>query len=107
LSLALASVIKTIERQLVAHIGGNPSAVAGGLIGRALRLGTCVELLNEKALTAGAMSERNSRKVGMDHSLRRTLATLRLKATPPIQTSFPEPIGRECVFALGIAIMGS
>ena len=65
---------------LTEHVGGSPSAVQRVLIGRAAKLALHCELMDEKALTAGDMSERDSRQyVCWSNALARTLSTLGLK----------------------------
>lgn len=66
---------------LVKHVGGSPSAVQKALIGRAAKLALHVELMDERSLAAGGMSERDSRQyLAWSNSLNRCLAQLGLKA---------------------------
>ena len=69
---------------LVGHVGGAPSAVERALIARAARLALYVELMDERSLPTGQMSERDARqRLAWENTLRRTLVALGLKGAAP------------------------
>lgn len=91
-----ALFIHRYEKQLERHIGGAPNAVQHALIGRAARLALYIEMMDQRALSAGEMSERDSRQyLAWSNCLRRTLATLGLDAAPSKQPSLAELMANE------------
>ena len=72
--------LRAYEKMLAQHVGGKPSAVQKALIGRAAKLALHLELMDERTLTAGDMSERDSRQyLAWSNSLSRALSLLGLK----------------------------
>jgi hypothetical protein len=73
--------LRAYEAMLIAHVGGSPSAVQRALIGRAAKLALHCELMDEKALTAGGMGERDARQyVCWSNALARSLSALGIKS---------------------------
>jgi hypothetical protein len=80
-----ARLLAARRAELIAHIGGEPSAVQKVLIERAARLMLFVELMDREALEAGTMSERNSRQyLAWQNSLRLCLRELGVKAAATV-----------------------
>jgi hypothetical protein len=73
--------LRAYEAQLVLHGGGEPSAVERALIARAARLALYVELMDERSLSAGGMSDRDAAAyLAWSNALRRTLVAVGLKS---------------------------
>ncbi|HEV2161185.1 MAG TPA: hypothetical protein VGR52_02965 [Stellaceae bacterium] len=67
---------------LIEHIGGAPNAIQRQLIARAARLALYVEIMDERSLAAGGMSDRDSASyLAWSNSLRRTLQALGVNET--------------------------
>jgi hypothetical protein len=68
-----AKFIRTIERQLVEHVGGVPSATQQMLISRMARVALRLEIYDEKILTEGALTDHDCRVYGALHNTFRLL----------------------------------
>ena len=72
-----AAIMRRARRDLIAHLGGQPSAVQMRLIDRAAMLTLHVDLFDRRAIRNGGLSERDSRSyLAYSNSLARTLARL-------------------------------
>jgi hypothetical protein len=72
--------LRAYERMLGLHVGGSPSAVQRQLIARAARLALHIELMDDRALKAGGMADRDSRQyLAWSNCLNRALRDLGLK----------------------------
>lgn len=82
-----ARLVRETRAELVAHVGGKPSATQRALIERAVQLTLRVALMDRKFTEAGHTSERDSREyLAWSNSLARTLREIGLKpaaARPP------------------------
>jgi hypothetical protein len=68
---------KEVEAELVAHVGGSPSAVQKILIARAARLTVTVELMERRLIESGEVGDLNGRQVlAWVNSLRQVLVAL-------------------------------
>jgi hypothetical protein len=69
--------LRAYEAMLSRHVGNGASSVQRALITRAARLALYVEMMDERALSQGGMSERDSATyLAWSNSLRRTLVAL-------------------------------
>jgi hypothetical protein len=85
--------LRAYEAMLIQHVGGAPSSVAQALISRAARLALYVELMDERAIGAGGMSERDSAQyLAWSGSLTRCLRELGLKGAAQRPLSLSELI---------------
>lgn len=74
--------LRAYEAMLVQHLGGAPNGVQRQLIARAARLALYVEIMDERSLAAGGMSDRDSASyLAWSNSLRRTLLALGVNET--------------------------
>jgi hypothetical protein len=74
--------LRSVERQLVTHVGGEPSATQSVLIRRASRAIFRLELLDEK-LTQGDFTDHDGRVYSaLSNALRLAIKELGLKNTP-------------------------
>lgn len=81
-----ARLLDAARADLIAHVGGHPSATQLRLIERAAWLTLYVAMLDAKAMQSGEMTEHDSRTyLAWSNSLTRTLAALGLtgKAATP------------------------
>jgi hypothetical protein len=82
-----AHLLRRVRAELVAHVGGNPSATQTALIERAAMLTLHVAMLDARMLKTGSMSEHDSKTyLAWSGSLSRALRDLGLKgaaAAPP------------------------
>jgi hypothetical protein len=76
-----AKAMQTMRANLVAHVGGHPSAAQEALISRAVMLALRLSQLDAE-VAAGRMLD-DERFLAMSNSLSRTLARLGPAATPP------------------------
>lgn len=87
--------MRQVRRDLIAHVGGKPSATQTALIERAATLSLLVAQLDAKALRAGAMTEHDSRTyLAWSNSLTRTLKQLGMQGAPEKPPSLSDIIGR-------------
>jgi len=71
---------RQLERELVAHCGGNPSIVQKLLIGRVVRIQAQINALDRK-LETGSWTDHDARTLGgLQNALRLSLRELGLKA---------------------------
>jgi hypothetical protein len=73
-----AQFMRTRRAELIAHVGGKPSAVERQLIERAVRLSLQLELMDER-LTRGDQIASHATYLAWSNSLARTLRLLGLK----------------------------
>ena len=79
--LAEAKLMREVQAELTAHIGGNPTVTQRMLIERAATLTLRIRLLDRLTLSDAGLSEKNAREaVCWENALRRTLTTLGMKA---------------------------
>jgi hypothetical protein len=79
-----AALVRRTRGDLIAHVGGKPSATQSALIDRAVMLTLHIALLDEKTLKAGGtMTEHDSRQyLAWSNSLSRALRDLGLRGAP-------------------------
>lgn len=76
--------MRDVRAELVAHVGGNPTATQKALIERAVWLSLHVAQLDAKAAEGRGLTEHDSRTyLAWSNSLTRTLAQIGLKKTLP------------------------
>jgi len=80
-----ARLMQAVRADLIAHLGGSPSAVQNRLIDRAALLSLHIELFDRRALESGGpLTERDSRSyLAYSNSLTRLLARLGIKGAKP------------------------
>lgn len=77
-----ALFMQRLRKELLAHVGGNPSATQRLLVERAVRLSMQVELMDERFFKDGELSDRNNRQLlAWSNALTRTLSKLGINPT--------------------------
>jgi len=81
--------LRAYERQLVEHVGGNPSIVQRALIQRAARLALHLELMDERSLAGDHIftTHDHLHYVSWSNALARLLTRLKLHPAAEPQTS--------------------
>jgi hypothetical protein len=86
-------LIRDVRRDLIAHVGGAPSAPARALIERAVMLTVQLGRMDAKALADGAMSDCAARQyLAWSNTLTRTMVALGLEAAAPASPSLADII---------------
>ena len=79
-----ALFMQRLRKELLAHVGGSPSATQRLLVERAVRLSMQVELMDERFFKDGELSDRNNRQLlAWSNALTRTLSKLGINPTKP------------------------
>jgi hypothetical protein len=88
-------MLRKLRADLVAHVGGNPSATQRAVIERACMLSLHLHLLDEKILKEG-MSEHDSRSyLAWSNALARTMTRLGMKGTAEKPPSLSDYIAKD------------
>jgi len=84
-------LFRHMREELVAHVGGNPSATQSALIDQACWLGLHLALMDRQLAEGRILSERNGRQyLAWSNSRSRLLRQLGLKGTPAPKRSLAE-----------------
>ena len=88
-------LLESTRKELVAHVGGSPSATQRALIERCAMLSLHLALMDEKALTnSGRMTELDSRTyLAWSNTLARTMKILGMKGNATKPPSLSDYIG--------------
>lgn len=90
-----ARLLQVARDELLAHVGGAPSAVQARLIERAAMLTLHVALFDARAIEANGLSDRDAREyLAYSNSLTRALAQLGIKAAALKPPSLAEHFAR-------------
>jgi hypothetical protein len=87
--------LRAYEAMLLQHVGHAPTAIERALVSRAARLALYVELMDERSLLAGGMSDSDSNcYLAWSNALRRTLIAIGLKGSDDLDkpSSFAETL---------------
>jgi hypothetical protein len=88
--------MRGVRADLIAHLGGSPSAVQRALIDRIAMLSLHVALFDARAVDSGTLNERDSRAyLAYSNSLSRALRLLGLKAAPPPRRSLSDVVAAD------------
>ena len=88
--------LSVIRSSLAEHVGGNPSVAQSLLIDRIAILCLRMELMDKRALQAGAITDRSAREyLGWNNSVSRMIRQLGLKGAADKQPSLSEYIARK------------
>ena len=94
-----ARLIRDMRADLVAHVGGSPSATQRVLIERAVRLAAHLDRMDAEAFDAGGMSEHARKQyLAFDGAMRRAMLALGMDGKPKPKASLREYVnGRPAV----------
>ncbi len=100
-----ARLIRDMRADLVAHVGGSPSATQRVLIERAVRLAAHLDRMDAEAFEAGGMSDHARKQyLAWDGSLRRAMLALGLDGKPEPKASLRDYVsGRPAAPAAKLA----
>jgi hypothetical protein len=85
--------LREFRQELIAHVGGSPSATQTALIDRATVLQNHLTTMDRKVAEDGVMSDHASRQyLAWSNTLTRTLKALGVHATAPVPKQRWQPV---------------
>ena len=95
-----ARLMRDLRAELVAHVGGKPSATQTALIERVCWLGLHIAMMDRRTAVRRAMTERDGREyLAWVNSQGRLLRQLGLKGAPAPRRTSPAPVAERAARA--------